>query len=121
MRFPLGLHPRAADPKLHAVQGVAIVIALGVAALWLVVSRGGFSGARFTITVRDEGPSGVRIEGHVPGQTTPDVASFIAGLGLPRGARIQGIPEGDRVALRFSPSVPEHLHQRMRNFFYLKQ
>lgn len=114
------LRSAATAPKLHRVGGVAIVIALGIASLWIIVARGGFSGARFTITVRGDGPSGVRIDGTVPGHTTPDVASFIAELELPRGARVQGIPDGERITLRFSPTVPERLHQRMRNFFYLK-
>jgi hypothetical protein len=103
------------------VEAVALVIALGVVVLWLVVARGGLSGARYTITVRGRGPAGVHIQGTVPGHTTPDVAAFIAELGLPPGARLQGIPRDDRVELRLSPAVPEHLHQRLRNFFYLKR
>jgi hypothetical protein len=103
------------------VEPVAIAIVLGVAALWLVVARGGLSGARFTITVHGEGPSGVRIRGTIPGHALPDVAAFVAELGLPPGARLQGIPSGDRIELRFSPTVPEHLHQRLRNFLYLRR
>jgi len=103
------------------VEVVAIAIALGVAALWLVVSRGGLSGARFTITVRGDGPSGVHVVGSVPGCPTPEVVDFVSGLGLPRGARVQGIPRGDRIELRFSADVPEHLHQRLRNFFLLRR
>ncbi len=100
--------------------GIAIAIAIGVGVLWVVVARGGLSGARFTITVRGDGPAGVHIDGAVPGHTTPDVASFIAELELPRGARVRGLPHGERIELWFSPSVPEHRHQRLRNFFYLK-
>lgn len=96
---------------------VAIAIVLGVATLAIVVARGGLHGARFTITVRGPGPSGVVIDGDVPGLPANEIAELIAGLDLPRGARLWGMPEGDRVALRFSPTVPEHLHQRLRNFF----
>ena len=98
---------------------VAIVIVLGVAALWLVVARGGLSGARYTITITGPGPAGVRIQGSVPGHAHPDVVAFLAELDLPRGAQLRGIPSGPRIELRFSPSVPDHLHQRLRNFFYL--
>jgi hypothetical protein len=99
-----------------AVDVVAVAIVLGIATLWVVVARGGLSGARYTITIRGDGPSGVHIEGTVPGHALCDVAGFVAGLGLPRGARVQGIPRGHRIELRFSAEVPEHLHQRLRNF-----
>jgi hypothetical protein len=112
---------RALPPKLPRVETVAIAIVVGVVALWLVVSRGGLSGARFTITVRGDGPSGVQVTGSVPACTTPDVADFIAGLGLPHGARVQGIPHGDHIELRCSSHVPEHLHQRLRNFLLLRR
>jgi len=101
------------------VEIVAIAIALGVLALFIIVARGGLSGARFTITIRGSGPAGVHVQGAVPGHTASDVAAFVAELGLPRDARIQGIPSGERIELRFSASVPAHLHQRLRNFFYL--
>jgi len=97
----------------------AIGIVVGVATLAVVVARGGLSGARYTITVRREGPDGIRIKGSVPGHAHNEVAAFLAQLELPNGARIWGIPDGDRISLRFSPSVPEHLHQRLRNFMYL--
>ncbi|MCX4245929.1 hypothetical protein [Paraliomyxa miuraensis] len=100
---------------------VGIAIVLGVAALAVIVARGGLSGARYTITVRGEGPEGIRIQGTVPGHPPGDVAAFLADLSLPEGARLMGIPEGDRVVLRFSSSVPEHLHQRLRNYFYLQR
>lgn len=111
--------PHASAPSSRAVELVAIAIVLGVAALWLIVSRGGLSGARFTITIHGEGPTGVQIRGTVPGHALPDITTFVAELGLPHGARIQGIPSGGRLELRFSPTVPDHLHQRLRNFFYL--
>jgi hypothetical protein len=98
---------------------VAIGIVLGVIALWIIVARGGLSGARFTVSIRGSGSSGVHVQGTVPGHASSDVAAFVAELGLPHGARIQGLPSGERIELRFSPGVPEHLHQRLRNFFYL--
>ncbi len=97
----------------------AIGIVAGVATLAIVVARGGLSGARYTITIRGEGPDGVRIKGRVPGHADNEVAAFVAELELPKGARLWGIPQGDRISLRFSSSVPEHLHQRLRNFMYL--
>lgn len=103
------------------MQPVAILIVLGVVALWLVVARGGLSGARFTITIRGEGPAGVHVRGTVPGHTLAEIVAFVAELDLPRGARVQGMPAGNRIELRFSPDVPAHLHQRLRNFFYLRR
>lgn len=103
------------------MQPLAILIVLGVVALWLVVARGGLSSARFTITIRDAGPTGVHVRGTVPGHTLSEVVAFVASLDLPRGARVQGIPTGNRIELRFSPEVPAHLHQRLRNFFYLRR
>lgn len=103
------------------MQAVAIVIVLAVVALWLIVARGGLSGARFTITIRGAGPSGVHVRGAVPGHPSSDVAAFVAELGLPSGARVEGLPSGNRIELRFSPDVPAHLHQRLRNFIYLRR
>lgn len=103
------------------MQPVAIVIVLAVVTLWLVVARGGLSGARYTITIRGEGPAGVHVRGTVPGHAISDVIELMAELGLPSGARVQGIPSGGRIELRLSPEVPAHLHQRLRNFFYLRR
>ncbi|MCA9651852.1 MAG: DUF3634 family protein [Myxococcales bacterium] len=102
-------------------MGGAVVVAVvaGLAGLALVVARGGLDGARFTVEVRGEGPGGVMVKGTVPGFSAAEIAEFVAELELPAGARIRGIPEGDRVVLRFSEQVPEHLHQRIRNVFYL--
>lgn len=100
---------------------VAIAIVLGVATLFAVVARGGLSGARFTITVRGQGPAGVRLSGVVPGQPSADVVDFVAGLDLPPGARVQGLPRGDHLELRCSSHVPDHLRQRLRNFLLLRR
>ena len=104
---------------MDGVVAIAIVTALAV--LGFVVARGGLDGARYSIEIRAEGPEGVRIKGTVPGYSPGEVADFVAGLELPVGSRIRGVPEGDRVALRFSDQVPEHLHQRLRNWFYLRR
>jgi len=101
------------------VDVVAIGIVAGVAALAIVVARGGLSGARYIITVRGHGPEGIRIKGNIPGHHVGDVAAFVAELELPSGAKVWGIPEGDRIMLRFSDTVPEGVHQRLRNFLYL--
>jgi len=100
---------------------VAIAIIAAVAGLALVVSRGGLDGARYTVSIRAEGLEGVQVKGSVPGYGVGEVAEFVAGLELPTGSRIRGIPEGDRVVLRFSDEVPERMQQRVRNFFYLKR
>ncbi|MEM7158958.1 MAG: DUF3634 family protein [Myxococcota bacterium] len=104
-------------------MGPSLIIAVvgGLAALAFVVARGGLDGARYVITVRSDGESGVTIKGSVPGYAHNDVAEFVAGLQMPRGAQIRGVPEGDRVVLRFSSQVPSHLQQRLRNFFYLRR
>ena len=100
---------------------VAITVLAAIAGLAVVVARGGLDGARFRVTVRGEGIEGVKVEGRVPGYGHDEVAAFVAELELPVGAKIRGIPQGDRVGLRFSDEVPPHRHQRLRNFFYLKQ
>lgn len=104
-------------------MGPAVIFAIvgGLAVLAFVVARGGLDGARYVITVRGEGELGVVIKGEVPGYAHNDVAEFVAGLEMPRGAQIRGVPEGDRVVLRFSSQVPSHLQQRLRNFFYLRR
>ncbi|MEX1365678.1 MAG: hypothetical protein AB1Z98_21300 [Nannocystaceae bacterium] len=101
--------------------GIAIAVVVGIAALGLAVARGAFDGARFRVEVRGEGRQGIRVTGTVPGYAVSDVADFVGGLSLPVGSRIRGIPEGDRLTLRFSDEVPEHLHQRLRNWFYLRR
>ncbi|MCH9685394.1 MAG: hypothetical protein K0V04_28420 [Deltaproteobacteria bacterium] len=100
---------------------VAIAIVAGVATLAVVVARGGLSGARFTINVRGPEPDDIRIKGNVPGHATNEVAAFIADLELPKGSKVWGIPDGERVSVQFSSEVPEFRRQRLRNFFYLKQ
>ena len=103
------------------MQPVAIVIVLAVVILWVIVARGGLSGARFTITIRGKGPARVHVRGAVPGHALSDVIAFVAELDLPTGARVQGLPSSGRIELRFSPEVPAHLQQRMRNFFYMQR
>lgn len=99
---------------------VAIAIVAGIAALGIAVARGAFDGARYVVRVTGPGPQGVRVKGSVPGYAPSEVADFVGGLELPAGASLRGIPQGDRVVLRFSAQVPEHLHQRLRNWFYLR-
>lgn len=98
----------------------AFAIVAGVVVLAVVVARGGLSGARYTITIQGEGIEGVHIKGTVPGHDDGEVAAFLAELELPAGARLWGIPDRERIMLRFSSAVPEHLHQRLRNYLYLK-
>lgn len=100
---------------------IAIAIVAGLAVLGVTVARGGLDGARFTVVVSGPGVEGVRIKGAVPGYSNAEIAEFVAGLELPAGSRIRGVPEGDRVVLRFSDEVPSHLHQRLRNVFYLRR
>lgn len=94
-----------------------IVAAVVLAAIgWGVYKAvtGGLSDADFVIKV---GASGVTIKGTVPGKAEGDVVDFVTGLELDPGAKIWGVPNGDRVSLRFSGEVPDNLQQRMRNYF----
>jgi hypothetical protein len=98
---------------------ILALVLLVVAAVGYKILRGGLGDAKFVVRVRAAGVEGVQIEGQVPGHGTQEVAAFVAGLELPPGAKIWGVPDRDRIVLRFSAEVPEHLHQRLRNFFYL--
>lgn len=95
------------------------VVLLIVAAIGFKILSRGLGEARFVVRVEGSGPEDVKVRGDVPGHGTEEVAAFVAGLELPVGAKIWGVPDRDRIVLRFSPEVPEHLHQRLRNFFYL--
>ena len=92
---------------------------LVLAAVSYKLLRGGLGDAKFVVRVRGPGPQGVQVDGDVPGHATSEVAAFVADLELPAGAKIWGVPDGARIVLRFSADVPEHLHQRLRNYFYL--
>ena len=101
--------------------GTEIAIGLLAAALAFAVFkvlRGGLDGAKFVVRVRGEGVEGIEVKGAVPGKSSAEVADFVAGLELPAGARIWGVPDRDRIMLRFSAQVPENLQQRIRNYFY---
>ena len=99
---------------------VIILIAVVVGAVGWKILRGGLGDAKFVVTVRGEGAEGVTVNGSAPGYSAGEVAEFVGGLELPAGAKFWGVPDGDRIRLRFSDKVPEHLHQRLRNFFYLR-
>jgi hypothetical protein len=96
---------------------LTIVAVVAAAVIWKVASRG-LGDAKYVIRVTGEGESGVVLEGEVPGKSEALVAEFVAGLELPKGAKIWGVPDRDRLTLRFSSQVPDHLQQRIRNFFY---
>lgn len=97
---------------------VALCILAAVGGLWWVVSRGGLDGAKYRVVVR---PQETRVYGEVPGYSVGEVVEFISTLQLPPGSAVRGVPEGERIVLRFSDQVPDHLHQRLRNFFYLRR
>ena len=88
----------------------------GGAILWRVL-RGSEADARFVVRVTGEGAEGVTIRGDIPGHDHVSVREFVAELGLPEGAKILGIPDGERFRLEFA-DIPDDLHQRLRNFFY---
>ena len=96
---------------------LTIVAIVAAAVIWRVAS-GGLGDAKYIIRVTGEGETGVVLKGEVPGKSEASVAEFIAGLELPRGAKIWAVPDRDRLTLRFSSQVPDHLQQRIRNFFY---
>jgi hypothetical protein len=98
---------------------VIALILLVVTATAFKLLHDGLGDATFVITVRGPGVEGVHVLGEIPGHASSEAAGFVAGLELPEGAKIWGIPDRDRIMLRFSAEVPEHLHQRLRNFFYL--
>ena len=102
-------------------MGTEIAIGLLAAALAFAVYkvlRGGLDGATFVVRVRGEGAEGIEVKGNVPGKSGGEVAEFVAGLELPKGARIWAVPDRDRITLRFSAEVPENLQQRLRNYIY---
>lgn len=94
------------------------LVLLAVAAVVFKILGGGMGDAKFIVTVEGEGPDAVKIKGEVPGYSHGDVAEFIAGLELPSGAKIWGVPDRNRIQLRFNSTVPETLQQRLRNYFY---
>lgn len=95
--------------------GITIVALVAGWVIWKFAAGGD---ATYTIRVTGDGIEGVKVDGEVPGKSTSTVAEFVAGLQLPKGAKIWAVPDRDRVMLRFSSQVPEHLQQRIRNFFY---
>jgi hypothetical protein len=94
------------------------VVALVVAAVIWKVASGGLSDAKYSVRVTGEGVEGVQVKGDVPGKSEGAVQEFVAGLQLPKGARIWAVPDRDRVMLRFSAHEPGHLQQRLRTVFY---
>jgi hypothetical protein len=96
---------------------LTVVAVVAAAVIWKIAS-GGLGDAKYVIRITGDGAEGVVLEGEVPGKSEATVAEFIAGLELPKGAKIWAVPDGDRVVLRFSTQVPDHLQQRIRNFFY---
>lgn len=97
---------------------VAITIAATVGVLAWVVAHGGLDGAKYRIVVEADG---VSVRGEVPGYSIAEVIDFVQSLDLPAGSSVRGVPDGDRITLRFSEQVPAHLHQRLRNFLYLRR
>ena len=96
---------------------IGLVIAGFVALAWKLVRRG-VDEAMFVIEVTGEGVEGAALRGTVPGHGDGDVREFVAGLELPPGSRIWGVPDRDGFQLRCSDEVPEHLRQRIRNYLY---
>jgi hypothetical protein len=92
----------------------AVVLILGLVAYKIL--GGGLGDAKFVITVAPDGT--VVVRGDVPGLTEGAVVDFVTGLELPPGSKIWGIPDRERIMLRFSGAVPDNLQQRTRNFFY---
>lgn len=92
---------------------VVLVAAAALAVVWKL-ARGGRGDARFLLSVNGPGAEGITMRGEVPGQEREDFIAFVAALELPVGAEIWGVPDGDRIALRFK-DVPEGPQQRVRN------
>jgi hypothetical protein len=100
-------------PSALLVLGVLVLAAV----VWKVAMRGRDE-AKFSIEVSGPGIDGVKMRGAVPGRSSGEICDFVARLELPAGAKLWGVPDRGRLRLEFS-GVPEHLQQRMRNFFYL--
>jgi hypothetical protein len=93
---------------------VIVLVAAAVLAVLWKLGRAGRGDARFLLTVKGPGAEGITMRGEVPGQEREDFIAFVAALELPVGAEIWGIPDGDRIALRFK-DVPDGPQQRVRN------
>lgn len=96
---------------------IGLVIVAFAAVGWRLF-RGDIGAARFVVRVQSDDPTDIAIKGEVPGLSHGDVVEFVGGLELPKGSKIWGVPDRDRLVLRFSSEVPENVQQRMRNFFY---
>ena len=106
------------------MPSTVILVGLGLvlAAIAYRVLSGGVGHATFVIDVgeapdADSGDEHITLKGSVPGKSDADARAFIAGLELPKGARIWGVPDGDRLRIRFR-DVPDNLQQRVRNYVY---
>ena len=92
-----------------------LAVALTVGAVVALILLGQRTRSLFEVRVDGRGAT---VRGTVPGLAAGDVGEFVESLRLPNGARIRGLPDGDRYRLEFSPQVPASEHQRIRNFFY---
>jgi hypothetical protein len=97
---------------------VALVVVAVAAIVWKVAT-GGRGDARFVLTVNGPGIEGIEVRGQVPGIGADELTEFVAKLELPKGAKIWAVPDGDRLALRFT-NVPEGPQQRVRNLVLSK-
>ena len=93
-----------------------VLIAVGIAVVVAVLVALARDSALFRLRVR----GGVaRLRGTVPGRPDAEIIEFVNGLGLPDGAEIAGVRDGDRFRVEMNGKVPEAVSQRIRNFFYL--
>lgn len=96
---------------------VVAIVLLAIAAVFWKLVRGGMGDAKFVVRIKGPGADAVEVTGEVPGYSVGEVTEFVGGLELPAGGRIWGVPDGERIQLRFA-NVPEGLQQRLRNYFY---
>ena len=98
---------------LTRLIAVALLV-VSLVALWRAVAGAGYL---FRIRVVGGFPL---LRGRIPGRSRNEILDFVRELGLPEGAMITGLAEGDRFRLELGRAVPEELHQRIRNFFALR-
>jgi hypothetical protein len=97
---------------------VLAIVVIAVAAVLAKVVLRGRDDAKFTIEVSGPGIDGLKMTGAAPGRSAGEILDFVARLELPRGAKLWGVADRGRLRLHFGSGVPEHLQQRLRNFFY---
>ena len=92
-----------------------LIIVVIVIILWWGKKVVDDAGVIFKISVKNGVP---KLRGTLPGRSWLEVKDFLAGLYLPSGSSISGVPDAKRFRLVFSDDISESQKQRIRNFLY---